>query len=109
MNLGGINLGDLMKQAQEAQEKMERLQRELRARTVTADAGAGMVTVVVSGAQELVSLRIDPQALAAGDAQMLQDLVLAAVNKALQEARQMAETEIKKLTSFLPNIPGLSL
>ncbi len=107
MNLGGLNLGDLMKQAQQAQEQMQHVQSELKHRTVTADAGAGMVTAVVTGTQELLSITIDPSIIKPDEAQMLQDLVLAAVNKALQESREMAESELKKLTSFLPKIPGL--
>jgi DNA-binding YbaB/EbfC family protein len=109
LNLGNLNLGDLMKQAQHVQEEMQRVQDELRRKTVSAESGAGMVKVVVTGAQELVSLTVEPHLLTPDNAQMLQDLVVAAVNKGLQESRAMAETEIKSLTGMLPKLPGLPL
>ena len=100
------NLGGLMKQAQALQRKMQELQAELGERTVTAQAGGGMVEAVVNGRQELVSLNIDPEVATPDDVDMLQDLVLAAVNEALNRSREMVAQEMSKLTGGL-QIPGL--
>jgi hypothetical protein len=100
------NLGGLMKQAQALQRKMQELQAELGERTVTAQAGGGMVEAVVNGRQELVSLKIDPEVANPDDVDMLQDLVLAAVNEALNRSREMVSQEMGKLTGGL-NIPGM--
>jgi DNA-binding YbaB/EbfC family protein len=100
------NLGGLMKQAQAMQRKMQELQAELGERTITAQAGGGMVEAVVNGRQELVSLNIDPEVATPDDVDMLQDLVLAAVNEALNRSREMMAQEMSKLTGGL-QIPGL--
>jgi nucleoid-associated protein EbfC len=100
------NLGGLMKQAQALQKKMQDLQAELGERTVTAQAGGGMVEAVVNGRQELVSLKIDPEVATPDDVDMLQDLVLAAVNEALNRSREMVAQEMGKLTGGM-SIPGL--
>ena len=100
------NLGGLMKQAQALQRKMQELQAELGERTVTAQAGGGMVEAVVNGRQELVSLKIDPEVATADDVEMLQDLVLAAINEALNRSREMVAQEMSKLTGGL-QIPGM--
>jgi hypothetical protein len=90
------------------QARMARMQEEVGQRTVEATAGGGMVTVVANGKQEIVSLRIEPQVVDPDDVEMLQDLVLAAANKALKEAGEMMAEEMAKLTGGL-KIPGLSL
>jgi DNA-binding YbaB/EbfC family protein len=109
MNIPGLgNIADLVKQAQQLQEQIQQTQHDLRNKTVQADAGAGMVTVTMNGAQELVSIKIDPSILASDNAQMVQDLIVAAVNKASLASRQLAEEEIRRITGGLPNIPGLS-
>ncbi|MFP3866927.1 MAG: YbaB/EbfC family nucleoid-associated protein [Desulfobacteraceae bacterium] len=100
------NIGNLMKQAQKLQSKMMAIQEELAERTVTAQVGGGMVEVVANGRQELVSVRIDPEVVNPDDVEMLQDLVLAAVNDALNRAREMVSEEMSKLTGGL-KIPGL--
>lgn len=100
------NLGGLMKQAQALQRKMQELQAELGNRTVSAQSGGGMVEAVVNGRQELVSLRIDPEVVDSEDVDLLQDLVLAAVNEALNRSREMVAQEMSKLTGGLA-IPGL--
>ncbi|MGM0663138.1 MAG: YbaB/EbfC family nucleoid-associated protein [Thermodesulfobacteriota bacterium] len=104
------NMGNIMKQAQEFQTKMAKLQEELGGRTVETTAGGGMVTVTASGKQEIVSIRIDPEVVDPGDVEMLQDLIQAAVNDALNRAKEMVNEEMGKLTSGLnlPNIPGLT-
>ncbi|MBI3800151.1 MAG: YbaB/EbfC family nucleoid-associated protein [Deltaproteobacteria bacterium] len=101
------NLGDLMKQAQQLQTKLTRIQEEAAGKTVEASAGGNMVTAVVSGRLEVVSLRIDPTVLTAGDVEMLQDLVVAAVNEGIRKAQKMMADEMGKLTGGL-KIPGLT-
>jgi DNA-binding YbaB/EbfC family protein len=102
-------MGNLMKQAQQFQAKMTKLQEELGDRTVEASAGGGMVTVVANGRQEVVSVKIDREVIDPADAEMLQDLIQAAVNDALTRAKNMVNEEMGKLTKGLniPNIPGL--
>ena len=103
------NMGNLLKQAQQFQTKIAKLQEELEDRTVEASAGGGMVTVVVNGRQELVSIRIEPEVINSDDKEMLQDLILAAINDGLSKAKEMVNEEMGKLTRGLnlPNIPGL--
>ncbi|MDP3183115.1 MAG: YbaB/EbfC family nucleoid-associated protein [Desulfobaccales bacterium] len=96
----------MMKQAQKLQSKMMEMQAELGNRTVSAQAGGGMVEAVVNGRQELVSLRIDQEVATPDDVDMLQDLILAAVNEALNRAREMMAQEMSKLTGGL-QIPGM--
>ncbi|MBI5492773.1 MAG: YbaB/EbfC family nucleoid-associated protein [Deltaproteobacteria bacterium] len=101
-------LGNLMRQAQKMQEKMAEMQKELASKTVEAASGGGMVTAVVNGAQELVSLKIEPAVVDPKDIDMLQDLVTAAVNEGIRRSKQMVSEEMSKLTSGLGvNIPGL--
>jgi DNA-binding YbaB/EbfC family protein len=102
------NMGNLLKQAQQFQSKMAKLQEELAERTVEASSGGGMVTVVANGRQEILSITIDPEVVDRDDIEMLQDLILAAVNDALARAKSMLNEEMGKLTQGLnlPNIPG---
>lgn len=97
-----------MQQVKALQDKMVKMQEELALKTVEATAGGGMVTVVVNGRQELVSIKIDRQVVDPEDVEMLQDLVLAAVNDGLRKAQEMAAGEMGKLTGGL-NIPGLKM
>lgn len=99
-------IGGLMKQAQQLQSKIQALQEELGKRTVSAQAGGGMVEATVNGRQELLSLRIDPEVVSPEDVEMLQDLILAAVNEALNRSREMVAQEMAKLTGGL-GIPGM--
>ncbi len=101
------NFGDMMKQAQQLQTKLARIQEEAGSKTVEASAGGNMVTAVVNGRLELLSLRIDPAVAEGGDVEMLQDLVLAAVNEGLRKAQKMMADEMGKLTGGL-KIPGLT-
>jgi len=103
------NMGNLMKQAQQFQGRMAKLQEELGERTIEASAGGGMVTVVANGRQEIVSIEIEPEVVDPDDVEMLKDLILAAVNDALARAKNMVNEEMGKLTQGLnlPNIPGL--
>jgi DNA-binding YbaB/EbfC family protein len=100
------DLSGMMKQAQKLQAKMMAMQEELGNRTVSAQAGGGMVEAVVNGRQELLSLRIDPEVVVSEDVEMLQDLILAAINEALNRAREMMAAEMAKLTGGM-QIPGL--
>ncbi|MEE9421512.1 MAG: YbaB/EbfC family nucleoid-associated protein [Desulfatiglandaceae bacterium] len=100
------NMGQLMKQAQQFQSKMAKLQEELADQTVEASAGGGMVAVVVNGKQEVLSIQIDPEVIDRDDPEMLQDLIMAAVNDGLSRAKDMMNEEMGKLTKGF-NIPGL--
>jgi DNA-binding YbaB/EbfC family protein len=99
-------LGNIMKMAQQAQQKMLKVQEELAAKQVEATAGGGMVAAVVNGKQELLSLRIEKDAVDPNDVEMLQDLIVAAVNEALRKAQEMIAAEMQKVTGGM-NIPGL--
>ncbi|MDZ7700333.1 MAG: YbaB/EbfC family nucleoid-associated protein [Deltaproteobacteria bacterium] len=100
------NMGQIMKQAQQFQSKMAKLQEELNLKTVEASAGGGMVTVMANGAQEILSIRIDPEVVDPEDLEMLQDLIMAAVNDALSRAKEMVNQEMGQLTKGM-NIPGM--
>jgi DNA-binding YbaB/EbfC family protein len=100
------NMANIMKQAQQMQAQMAKLQEEAATKTVTGSAGGGMVTVTANGALEVVSVRIDPEALKEADVEMLQDVVLAATNEALKNARQLMAEQMKSVTGGM-NIPGL--
>ena len=99
-------LGNIMKMAQQAQQKMLKVQEELAAKQVEASSGGGMVAAVVNGKQELLSLRIEKDAVDPNDVEMLQDLIVAAVNEALRKAQEMIAAEMQKVTGGM-NIPGL--
>lgn len=99
-------LGNMMKQAQMMQQKMARMQQELAERQVEATAGGGMVKAVVNGKQQLVSIEIEPSVVDPEDVEMLQDLVVAAVNEAVKKSQDMAQEEMAKITGGM-NIPGL--
>ena len=100
-------MGNMMKQAQKLQSQMMKLQEELADKTVESSSGGGMVTVVANGRQQIVSIQIENEVVDPDDVDMLQDLVLAAVNDALTKAQEMVSSEMGKLTGGL-NIPGLS-
>ncbi|HEX9155784.1 MAG TPA: YbaB/EbfC family nucleoid-associated protein [Nitrospira sp.] len=100
------NMANIMKQAQAMQAQMAKLQEEAATKTVTGSAGGGMVTVTANGAMELVSIVIDPEAVKSGDADMLQDVIMAASNDALRKARQMMADQMKAVTGGM-NVPGL--
>jgi DNA-binding YbaB/EbfC family protein len=99
-------MGNMMKQAQQLQSKMMRLQEELAEKTVESSSGGGMVKVTANGRQQILSIQIEKEVVDPDDVEMLQDLVLAAVNDALAKAQEMVSSEMSKLTGGL-NIPGL--
>ncbi len=100
------NMNDMMKQAQQMQNRLLRAKEEAANKTVEASAGGNMVTVVVNGRPEVVSLRIDPAVVSADDTEMLQDLVIAAVNEGIRKSQKMVEEEMSKILGGL-KIPGL--
>ena len=99
-------LTDIMKQAQKMQAKMAEIQEELADKTVESTSGGGMVRVQVNGRQEVLSIAIEPDVVDPEDVEMLQDLIVAAVNDALNKSREMMAEEMKKLTGGM-SIPGL--
>ena len=96
----------IIRQAQQMQERLARLQEELAGRTVEASSGGGMVTVVVNGRQEVVSVRIEKEVVSPEDVELLQDLVAGAMNEAISRSRKMMADEMAKITGGL-NLPGL--
>ena len=104
--MAGINMQQLMKQAQQMQKKLAEAQESMNEVTVDASAGGGMVKVTADGNMQLQSVTIDPDALDPEDVDMLQDMIVAAVNEALESADAAAQQQISSVTSGL-NIPGL--
>ena len=104
--MGGMNQANMMKQAQKMQEELRKMQEELEASSFEATSGGGVVKAVVSGKHELTSLTIDPEAVDPEDVEMLEDMVMAAVNEALRTAADTVEREMGKLTGGM-GMPGL--
>lgn len=109
MSKGGFpgmgNMNNMIKQAQKMQKEMMKVQEELEQRQIETSAGGGAVTVVVTGKKELVSINIKPEVVDPDDVEMLQDLILAAVNEAIRKAEEMVNGEMSKLTGGL-GLPG---
>lgn len=106
---GMPNMAGMMKQVQKMQEKMAQVQQELEQKTVTAESGGGMVKVTANGKQAILKIQIDKEVVNPEDVEMLEDLVLAATNKALDDASKLAQEEMAKVTSgMMPNIPGMN-
>ncbi len=101
-----MNMQKMMKQVQKMQTDMAKTQDELKNRTVEATAGGGAITVVANGNQEIAEIKIKPDVVDPEDVEMLEDLVLTAVNEALRKAQEMANQEMQKVTGGL-NIPGM--
>ncbi|MBU1964389.1 MAG: YbaB/EbfC family nucleoid-associated protein [Proteobacteria bacterium] len=100
------NFGNIMKQAKKMQERMVELQEELAAKSVEATAGGGMVSVRVNGKFEILSLKIEKEVVNPDDVEMLQDLIVAALNEGIRKAQEMAASEMGKITGGM-QIPGL--
>jgi len=100
------NIGNIMKQAQKVQERIAEVQRDLVNKKVEASSGGGMVTVTANGRQEILSVKIDPSVVNMQDVEMLEDLVLAAVNEALRKSQEIITEEMSKVTGGI-KIPGL--
>ena len=108
MGMGGKNQMQMMKQAQKMQQDLLKMQEEMESREYEATAGGGVITAVVSGKRELVRVNIDPEAVDPEDVEMLQDLVISAVNEAMRQAEDAMESSMQSLTGGL-NIPGFGL
>ena len=104
--MGGMNQAAMLKQAQKMQQEMLKMQEELQTKTYTATAGGGMVKATVNGSHNLVALEINPEAVGPEDVEMLQDMVMAAVNEAMRTAENEASSTMSKLTGGL-NLGGL--
>lgn len=102
-----MNLKKMMQQAAKMQEQMQATQAELADKTVSATAGGGKVTVTASGAGDILSIKIDPAVVDPADVEMLEDLVLSGVQKALEEAKALSQSEMSKLTAGLGLPPGM--
>jgi DNA-binding YbaB/EbfC family protein len=106
MAKGGI--GNMMKQVQQMQAKMEKIQAELEATEVEGTAGGGMVKVIANGKNDIVSVTIDPEVVDAEDVEMLQDLIVAAINQAKEKAQELQAERMASLTGGI-NLPGMNL
>ena len=104
---GGMNQAAMMKQAQKLQQEMLRMQQEQESKTFTAKAGGGMVAATVNGKHELVGLEINPEAVDPDDVDMLQDMIIAAVNEAMRTADNEAANNMSRLTGGLGGLGGL--
>ena len=100
------DMNGLMRQAQKMQNQIAKVQEKFGAKKVEASTGGGMVTAVVNGNQELLSLKISPAVLAEGDVELLEDMVVGAINQAMKHATEMLNSEVEKVTGGF-NIPGL--
>ena len=104
----GFDLGGILQQAQQLQERLANVQQELASRTVDASAGGGMVTATVNGKLEVISIRIEPSLLDSKDVDMIQDLVVAAVNEGIRSAQRLVADEMGKVTGGLGiKLPGM--
>ena len=102
-----MNIQKMMKQAQQMQEKMLAAQEELAEKTVTATAGGGKVTVVANGAGDVISIKIDPTVVDPQDVEILEDLILSGVKKAIEDGKAMTQAEMGKLTGGMGLPPGM--
>jgi len=100
-------MGNLLKQAQKISENLSKVQAELASKEVESSVGGGMVKVVANGHQEILRIHVEKEVVDPNDVEMLEDLLVAGVNAALKESRELAEEEMKKVTgNLLPNLPG---
>jgi len=105
---GVPNMAGMMKQVQKMQEKIAQVQASLETKTTVGESGGGMVKATVNGKQQVVQLHIEKEVVNPADVELLEDLIIAAVNKGIEESNKMAQDEMAKATNgLLPNIPGL--
>jgi DNA-binding YbaB/EbfC family protein len=104
-----FDIQNVMQQAKKMQEEAENIKRELSNKIVTAESGGGFVTVTMTGSHKLVSIKVAPELITQNDVSMIEDLIVAAVNKAYTKADELANDDMSKLKSMLPSIPGINL
>lgn len=105
-----MNMADLFGKIQEMQENMKKIKESMDSITAEGSAGGGMVIATATGSKKIIKIKIDPEVIDKNDPEMLEDLICAAVNKALEEVEVKAKTELDKVTqNILPNIPGFDL
>lgn len=104
--MGGANMNNMMKQVQKMQKQMEKTQAELEEKVLETSAGGGAITIKITGKKEIVGIEIDPEVVDPDDVEMLEDLIMAAVNEAVRAADNMVASEMGKVTGKM-NIPGL--
>jgi len=103
------NMGNMMKKVQEMQNKMQELQKELENKTIEANSGGGMVSIIMNGKHQVQSINIDPSLLNENEKDVLEDLLKAALNQAREKVDEMSAEEMKKVTGGLPLPPGMKL
>jgi hypothetical protein len=103
----GMNMGNMLKQAQKLQSKMLKMQEEVANETVEASAGGGMIRVVANGRQQILSIEIEKEVVNPEEVEMLQELVMAAINEALDKSQKMVSERMSKLVPGAGSIPGL--
>ena len=103
-----FDMQSMLEKAQQMQQEMERVKREIASKKVTEESGGGMVQVTVNGSFEILSIKISKEVVNQNDIEMLEDLILAAVNKAIHSTQDLASEEMKKVTGMIPNIPGFN-
>jgi len=106
--MGKGGLGNMMKQFQKMQAKMEEMQKKLEEARVEGSAGGGMVQVVANGKQDILEIKIDPEVVDPEDVEMLQDLIVAAINQARQKAQEMQSEQMSAITGGI-SLPGMNL
>lgn len=104
-----FDIQNIMQQAKKMQEEVENIKRELSSKTVTAESGGGFVVAEMTGAHELISIKIAPELIQQNDVKMIEDLIVAAVNKANLKATDLASNEMAKVKGMMPSVPGLNL
>ncbi|MBX3043810.1 MAG: YbaB/EbfC family nucleoid-associated protein [Candidatus Kapabacteria bacterium] len=104
-----FDIQNVMQQAKKMQEEVENIKRELANKTVSAESGGGFVTATMTGANKLVSIKIAPELLVQNDVAMMEDLIVAAVNKAIDKAGDLANQDMNRVKNMIPSIPGLNL
>ncbi len=104
-----FDLQSMLEKIQEMQNEMNKVKQEINNKTVTAESGGGLVKATMNGANQLIKLEISPEIIDKDDIEMLEDLIIAAVNNATKAVTDMTQNEFSKLNPFIPNIPGLNL
>lgn len=105
--MAGFDMGQMMRQAQQMMKQREKILEDLKERIVEADAGGGMVKAYVNGAQEVVKVTIEPEVVDPDEKEMLEDLVIAAVNEGLRKSRDLSEKEMAKIAGGIPGLSNL--